>query len=198
VRIHVTGASGAGTTTLGRALARALSCPHFDSDAYYWMPTRPRFRVKRPVEERRALLLGAVAPHASWVLSGSLVSWGQPVVPLFDLVIYLRVPTGVRLRRLRAREEERQSRNPDRSREEFERDREEFLAWAAGYDTGGLDTRSAARHDAWLRTLACPVTRLEGELSVEECVRHILVSPRSPLTPGSAPDDAAGGARSPA
>ena len=173
MRIHITGASGAGTTTLGRALAAALSCPHFDSDDYYWMPTRPRYREKRPVEEHQALLLRDLAPHAAWALSGSLVSRGQPFVPLFDRVVYLRVPTEVRLRRLRAREEARYARDPDRTREEFERDREEFLAWAAGYDEGGMDTRSRARHEAWLKTLACPVTRIEGERTVEECVRLV-------------------------
>lgn len=172
-RIHITGASGAGTTTLGRALSTALGCPHFDTDDYYWAPTRPRFRAKRPIEERRALLLRDVAPHRSWVLSGSLVSWGGPLVPLFDLVVYLRVPADVRLRRLRAREEERYARDADRTRHEFERDREEFLAWAAGYDEGGTETRSAARHAAWLASLPCPVVRIEGEPPVEESVRAV-------------------------
>jgi len=182
-RVHITGASGAGTTTLGRALAAARGCPHFDADDYYWMPTRPRYRTKRPIEERRALLLQDLAPHAAWVLSGSLVSWGGPLVPLFDLVVYLRVPTEVRLRRLRAREVERYARDPDRASEEFERDRDEFLAWAAGYDKGGMDTRSAARHEAWLASLPCPVARIEGEPPVEESVRAVrawLAAPGAP------------------
>jgi NAD(P)-dependent dehydrogenase (short-subunit alcohol dehydrogenase family) len=35
-RIHVTGASGSGVTTLGRALADALALPHHDTDDYFW------------------------------------------------------------------------------------------------------------------------------------------------------------------
>jgi hypothetical protein len=35
-RIHILGASGSGTTTLGHALAARLQCPHFDTDAYFW------------------------------------------------------------------------------------------------------------------------------------------------------------------
>jgi adenylate kinase family enzyme len=31
-RIHITGASGAGVTTRGRALADALALPHHDTD----------------------------------------------------------------------------------------------------------------------------------------------------------------------
>jgi shikimate kinase len=34
LRIHVTGASGAGVTTLGRALADALALPRHDIDDY--------------------------------------------------------------------------------------------------------------------------------------------------------------------
>lgn len=175
-RIHITGASGAGTTTLGRALARALSCAHYDTDDYYWLPTRPRYREKRPIEERHALLLRDLEPHGNWVLSGSLVSWAGPLVPLFDRVVYLLVPTEVRLRRLRAREEERYARDPDRTREEFERDREEFLAWAAAYDAGGREVRSRAIHEEWLAMLKCPVTRIEGERTVEEGIRAVRLA----------------------
>src|SRR5438128_874343 len=42
-RLHILGASGSGTTTLGRALAEGLQCPHFDTDDYFWLPTDPPF-----------------------------------------------------------------------------------------------------------------------------------------------------------
>jgi len=32
MRVHIVGASGSGTTTLGRALATQLGCPHVDTD----------------------------------------------------------------------------------------------------------------------------------------------------------------------
>ena len=51
-RIHITGASEAGTTTLGEHLARALRCDYFDTDDYYWLPADPPFRIERDVSER--------------------------------------------------------------------------------------------------------------------------------------------------
>ena len=33
---------------------------------------------------------------------------------------------------------------------------------AAGYDTGGVEMRSKAMHDAWSRKLSCPVLVLDG------------------------------------
>jgi adenylate kinase family enzyme len=43
-RIHITGASGLGVTSLGRALADALALPHHDTDDYLWLPTTPLYR----------------------------------------------------------------------------------------------------------------------------------------------------------
>ena len=42
-----------------------------------------------------------------WVLSGSLSGWGDPLVPKFDLVVFLFVPNEVQMQRLRAREIQR-------------------------------------------------------------------------------------------
>jgi adenylate kinase family enzyme len=43
-RIHIMGASGAGVTSLGRALADALAVPHHDTDDYFWQPTIPPYQ----------------------------------------------------------------------------------------------------------------------------------------------------------
>ena len=48
-RIHVVGASGAGVTTVGRALEDALGTPHHDADDYFCQPTTPPYRRQREV-----------------------------------------------------------------------------------------------------------------------------------------------------
>ena len=165
-RIHITGASGTGTTTLGRALARERQCAYFDSDDYYWVPTQPPYRKKREPSERVRLLERDLGD--AWVLSGSLAGWGDPLIPRFALVVFLWVPKELRLARLRLREE-REDIPPD--------DREEFLAWAAAYDEAGMEQRSRTLHEAWLATLACPVLRLEGDLTTEERLRRVRAAP---------------------
>lgn len=161
-RIHITGAAGTGTTTLGRALARELSCAHFDSDDYYWFPTQPPYREKREPAERVRLLRRDLGD--AWVLSGSLSGWGDALIPSFTAVVFLWVPTELRLERLRIREE-RENVPPD--------DREEFLAWAAAYDEAGMELRSRTLHEAWLARLACPLIRLEGDLTTGERLRRV-------------------------
>ena len=103
-RIHIFGASGAGTTTLGRALASALETQHFDTDDFYWYPTDPPFQRKRPVGARIELMDKLFLPRRDWVLSGSLDSWSNGVDHRFTLAIYLTLDTETRLARLRARE----------------------------------------------------------------------------------------------
>lgn len=63
VHIHVMGASGSGTTSLGRALAEKLDIAHLDTDDFFWLPTDPPFTMPRDADERIGLLLDEVARH---------------------------------------------------------------------------------------------------------------------------------------
>ena len=78
-RIHLTGASGSGVTTLGHALASEFAIPHHDTDDYYWLPTDPPFRHKRAIPDRLRLMHEMFLDRPAWVLSGALESWGIPV-----------------------------------------------------------------------------------------------------------------------
>jgi|SRR5579871_3684132 len=178
-RIHILGASGAGTTTLGQALARSLRCPHLDTDDYYWAATDPPFQQKREAEERRRLLLDALARSESWALSGSLCGWGDVAISQFTLVVFLWIPSDLRLERLREREKRRygtaiQPGGPMHSASTH------FLEWAARYDAGDLEGRSRQRHETWLSALPCPIIRIETDLPVLDKVRLV--------TRGLAPD----------
>ncbi|MEO6565651.1 MAG: adenylate kinase, partial [Casimicrobiaceae bacterium] len=57
MHIHITGASGSGTSTLGAALANHLDVAHFDADDFYWLPTVPPYTAKRDPASRLTLLL---------------------------------------------------------------------------------------------------------------------------------------------
>jgi hypothetical protein len=103
-RIHITGASGAGVTTLGRALADALAVAHHDTDDYFWQPTSPPYQHARKKADRLRLIQEIFLGRDGWVLSGSLDGWGDPLIPYFDLVVFLHTAQTFRLNRLRARE----------------------------------------------------------------------------------------------
>lgn len=167
-RIHITGASGSGTTSLGALIADRYRHRHVDTDDFFWLPSDPPYTRKRPEDERLTLLRKQLAAVGHWVLSGSVVGWGDSLISRFDLVVYLSVPTEVRLARLREREVERYGEvavAPGGHRHEAV---EAFLDWAGRYDDGGLDIRSRALHEEWLKKITCPVIRLEGDVPAAE------------------------------
>lgn len=110
------------------------------------------------------------------VLSGSLCGWGDPFIPEFDLVVFLVVPTDVRLTRLRARELGRYGPDALAPGGALHREHVEFITWAERYDTGGPDMRSRTFHEAWLASLPAPTIRLEGDRPVDQQLKRIQVA----------------------
>jgi adenylate kinase family enzyme len=172
-RIHITGASGCGVTTLGRELAVALGGIALDTDDFYWVPTHPPFQFKRPIEERLRLLRASLPENRAWILSGTLGDWGASLTPRFDLVVFLEAPAEVRIARLRERESRRFGNAAVAPGGYFYSNHEEFIDWAAHYDSGTLPGRSRPRHERWLAALPCPVLRLNGERPIVESVAAV-------------------------
>lgn len=173
IKIHIFGASGTGVSTLGRALALELQIPFYDADDYYWKQTDPPFVEANPIDERKKLLKNAVADNKSWVVAGTLVSWGNSIQEEFDFAVYLSVPAEERLLRVRKREAERFC-----SRIEVGGDMHDahlkFLDWVAQYDEGYMGGRSKVKHEAWMKTLKCAVLRIDGIVSSEETLSKVL------------------------
>ncbi len=173
-RIHIFGASGSGTTTLAKSVANVMDYPHIDTDDVFWIRTDPPFRTVRERSKRQELLLQALERTDSWVLSGSLCGWGDFAIPMFDLVVFLFVPSDIRMQRLQKREIDyygSEIENPDDPRYETHRD---YLDWAAAYDTGGLDMRSKAMHEKWITALPCTMIRIERDSTLQENLKTIL------------------------
>lgn len=178
-RLHVMGASGAGTTTLARAIADHWAVPHADADDYFWVPSDPPYVEKRPEAERVVLMGKLFVPREAWVLSGSMLGWGDDVVARCDAVVFLALDPVERLRRLEAREVLRQE-----GRVVDEAAWAEFLEWARGYDDPAFDGRSRVAHDRWLAGLDCPVLRLDSTSPPEVLRDEVLAwEPVEPAVP---------------
>ena len=168
------GASGAGVTTLGRALADTLAIPHHDTDDYYWCPTAPPYREERLVADRLRLMEELFLGRLDWVLSGSLESWGDPIIPLLDLVVFLSARVEVRLKRLRDREARHFGADAVSPGGWRHQETEEFIEWASHYDDGSREGRSHIRHEAWLTTVKCHVMRADGTRAPDDLVGEIV------------------------
>ncbi len=169
-RIHILGASGAGTSTLGRELTRVLPHVHLDSDDYFW---EQKYSKQTDVAARLIKVKQDLCRKEPWILSGAVCGWGDELRPFFDLVIYLWVPSELRLERLRAREFERYGSEVLPGGNKYE-DMQTFLDWAALYDRAGIEVRSKVLHEEWMSVLECPVLRMEGDLTTIERVETVL------------------------
>ncbi|HEY1544477.1 MAG TPA: AAA family ATPase [Xanthobacteraceae bacterium] len=175
-RIHITGASGSGVTTLGRALADALALPHHDTDDYLWLPTAPPYRKLRPAGDRLRLMQEVFLPRADWVLSGALDGWGDALMARFDAVVFLQAPNEVRIARLRDRETRHFGAEAVAPGGWRHAETEEFIDWAAHYEDGTREGRCLARQEAWLAMLPCPVVRLDGMRPTRDLVREVATA----------------------
>ncbi len=176
-KIHIMGAPGAGTTSLGKAVVQRLGCPHFDTDDVYWFTNDELpYRRKRNPDHRRQILTERLASSDSWVLSGSLCGWGDVFAPQFDLVVWLWLPAAVRIPRIEQRERLRYGDARLDPGGDLHLVFEKFKAWAAACDGEGGGLRSRESELAWLAGLTCPVLIFEEETEINELAGRVLGS----------------------
>lgn len=162
--IHIFGASGSGTTTLGKEIERVCGYKHLDTDDYFW---ETKYSKIRDIPERIQLIKEEIKNYDTWVLTGSLCGWGDVFIPLFDLVIFVYIPKNERMKRLHKRESERYG-SLIESGNEKHTDYIKFMAWAEQYDDGDETVRSKVVHTTWMATLKCSVVKIEGMHTLSE------------------------------
>jgi hypothetical protein len=172
-RIHILGASGSGTSTLGSALARRLGVPHADSDSFYWLPTDPPYTTPRTAVDRQVLLARRLPVTGAWVFSGAATKWAAPLESHYDLVVFLRLDPAIRMDRLRKREAARWG-SRIQPGGDMAAINAAFIAWAEAYDTAGSLRRGLVTHEAWLTDQLAPVLRLDSNAPVGDLVVAVL------------------------
>lgn len=170
--IHIYGASGSGTSTLGRKICDELGWRFMDADDYYWLPTNPRYTAKRDKSERLALMKQDIQAADHAVLAGSLVGWGDELIPLFCLAIRVVTATDIRIARIREREYKKFGSRIEPGGDMYLQHMD-FLAWAAGYDNGDMATRSRRLHDEWQKLLPCPCITVNGAQEINDMYKEV-------------------------
>ncbi|MEO0580513.1 MAG: adenylate kinase [Pseudomonadota bacterium] len=150
-------------------MARDIGAIHVDIDDFYWERSDPPFRRKVAVPRRIARIRRAINGVDSWVMSGSLVSWGHDFVAAFTHAVFLELDATVRIARLKHRERERFGARISLGGDMHEA-HNEFMTWASAYDTVPSGQRCRAVHVAWLASLPCAKLVLDASRPVEGLV----------------------------
>lgn len=174
-RILIMGAAGAGSTTLGKALAQKYQLPHFDSDEYFWLPTDPPFTNKRLPEDRVKLLSHDLNKHDSWIVSGVLCDWGSFIIPLLTHVVFLYADWPTRLNRITKRENQKFGNRILKDGDMYS-NHEAFIEWASQYDSNNPISRTKNKHLAWLDSLPSQiqVIKLDATLEIEKLLTELF------------------------
>lgn len=173
MKILLFGASGSGTTTLGKEIAKRTDFKHLDADDYYWKKTCPPFQEKIPLAVRNENLKTDFKKIKHAVVSGSLLRWGKEWETAFDWAIFIRLENAIRMERLKKRETARYGEKllTDKKIQQHSR---AFLTWADQYENPSFDGRSLKLHNHWIGLLDCKVLRLNGEDELNANVEKVL------------------------
>tara|TARA_R110002020_G_scaffold158654_1_gene342013 strand:- start:282 stop:668 length:387 start_codon:yes stop_codon:yes gene_type:complete len=108
-----------------------------------------------------------------WVLSGSICSWGDPLLHHFTLAVFLYLDPAVRMARIAERE---RARYGDRILPggDMREHHLEFMSWAASYDYAQAPIRSFDFHERWMSGLSCPSLRLDSDRPITALCSEIL------------------------
>ena len=178
--IIIFGASGAGSTTLGKEIAGRLNFQHLDIDNYLWRwDTKIPLTVTRSSEERTELLLNDIKKCPNFVISGTIFSNQNLFAHLFDLAVFVSTPAEVCAERVRARELSRWGNRilpgGDMYRvTRFHGDSDDYLANAQRYETADVLKFGRKLHEQWISELPCPIMRVNGTKNISENANGII------------------------
>jgi 8-oxo-dGTP pyrophosphatase MutT (NUDIX family)/adenylate kinase family enzyme len=150
-----------------------LGFAHLDIDDYFWEQTEVPFTTIRQREKRQQMLLSDMQKYTSFVMSGNAVGWDEPLLPHFDLAVFVTAPTEIRIERLKKREYAYFGRRIEDGGD-MRQNHFEFIKWASDYDAGGLDMRSLALHEQWISACPCPVIRVDGTEDYHTVAKNIV------------------------
>ena len=179
--IHVMGASGSGTSTIGGLLGKTLDFDVIESDFYKWKQTIPEFQIMRPIEESNALLMERITSSKNLIITGSLHS--NPITHKhIDLIIYLHCPTWLRIRRIKQRDIAT-GRNSLQAEGEVRENFLWFLNFAKNYNKLGSDIRSKASQEMVMKSCNVPVINIKTNRSMKHIERVLTKKLKKHIKP---------------
>ena len=161
--IAIVGLNGSGKTTLGRALAERLGYLRIDVEDYYF-PAEGAFDSPRGRDEVERMMLADIEKHGDFVLSAVCADFAA-IEPFYELIVYLEAPKEERMERIRQRSVDKFGSRVLPGGDMYEQE-ESFFAFAA--------KRTPEKIEKWIKTVACPVLRIDSRKPTEELVTDIL------------------------
>ncbi|WP_243119402.1 AAA family ATPase [Roseburia sp. 1XD42-69] len=165
--IIICGLNGTGKSTLGKALAEKLHFHFIDIENLYFPKTNPNYiyaspRTRKEVEK---LLLHEIKTHKNFILASVKGDYGEVIYSLIQYAILLDVPKNIRLQRVKKRSFQKFGKRMLSGGDLFEQE-EKFFRF--------VESRNESTVEEWVKTLKCPVMRIDGTKPIDENTDFII------------------------
>lgn len=165
--IIICGLNGTGKSTLGKALAEKLHYYFIDIENLYFPKTDPDYMYASPRtrEEVGKLLLHEMKTHENFILASVKGDYGEAAYPFFQYIILLDAPKEIRLQRVKKRSFQKFGNRMLLGGDLYEQE-EKFFDF--------VKAREETSVEEWVRSLKCPVIRVDGTRPIDENINLIV------------------------
>lgn len=165
--IIICGLNGAGKSTLGKVLAKKLHFFFIDIEDLYFPKTDPDYVYASPRthEEVEIILLHEMKTHENFILASVKGDYGEDISPFIQYVILLDVPKNIRLQRVKERSFQKFGNRMLLGGDLYEQE-EKFFRF--------VESREENIVEEWVKSLNCPVIRIDGTKSIDENANFII------------------------
>ena len=165
--ILICGMNGSGKSTLGKALAERINFRFIDNENLYFKRSAANepYGNGRTKEEVIALLMEEVREYPDFVFVAVKGDYGQEILPLYNYIVMVEVPRDIRLERVRNRSFMKFGERMLPGGDLYEKEEQWFKL---------VESRPETYAEEWLKSMECPVIRVDGTKPVEENIDYIL------------------------
>ena len=165
--IIICGLNGTGKSTLGKALAEKLHFHFIDIENLYFPKTNPNYiyaspRTRKEVEK---LFLHEIKTHKDFILASVKGDYGEDIYSLIQYAILLDVPKNIRMKRVKNRSFQKFGNRMLLGGDLYEQE-ENFFHF--------VESRDENIVEEWVKSLKCPVIRMDGTKSIDENTNFIM------------------------
>ena len=138
-----------------------------DIENLYFPKTNPNYiyaspRTRKEVEK---LLLHEIKTHKDFILASVKGDYGEDIYSLIQYAILLDVPKNIRLQRVKKRSFQKFGKRMLSGGDLFEQE-EKFFRF--------VESRNESTVEEWVKSLKCPVMRIDGTKSIDENTNLII------------------------
>ncbi len=165
--IIVCGLNGAGKSTLGKALAEKLHFYFIDAEDLYFPKTNPKYIYDAPRtrDEVEKLLFNEIQAHENFVFSSVKGDYGETIIPFFQYAVQIDVPKDLRIQRVKNRSLQKFGNRMFIGGDCYEQEERFFQL---------VNAKPENLVEEWVRSLNCPVIRIDGTKAIEENINRII------------------------